>query len=68
MDKGILKMVAIVTIIAITLLIGSICIAMRYGGIMMKSVSISDQTSQDNGTGTSDSSNSTNQKSMAPQK
>lgn len=54
MDKGILKMVAIVTIIAITLLIGSLCVAMRYGGLMMRSVSTS---SQNNGTGTSNSSN-----------
>lgn len=57
MDKGILKMVAIVTIIAITLLIGSLCVAMRYGGLMMKSVSTSEQSNQNNGTGTSDSSN-----------
>jgi len=57
MDKGILKMVAIVTIIAITLLIGSLCVAMRYGGLMMKSVSTSEQSKQNNGTGTSDSSN-----------
>ena len=57
MDKGILKMVAIVTIIAITLLIGSVCVAMRYGGLMMKSVSTSEQSTQNNGSGTSDSSN-----------
>jgi hypothetical protein len=64
MEKGILKMVAIVTIIAVTLLIGSLCVAMRYGGLMMKSIGTSEQSSQDNGTGTSDSSNTGNQKSM----
>ena len=68
MDKGILKMVAIVTIISITLLIGSLCLAMRYGGFMMQSMSTSDETSQDNGTGISDSSNVTNQKSMSKQR
>jgi hypothetical protein len=68
MDKSILKMVAIVTVIAITLLVRSLCIAMRYGGIMMKSVNSSDKTSQDNGNGTSDSSGNTNQKSMNQKK
>ncbi len=68
MDKGILKMVFIVTIIAITLLVGSICLAMRYGGFMMRSISTSDQTNPDNGTGTSDSSSTKNQKSISQEK
>jgi len=47
-------------IIAILLLLGSLCLAMRYGGLMIQSsVSSSDQ---DNGTGTSNSSSPTNQK------
>lgn len=62
MDKGILKMVAIVTIVAITLLIGSICLAMRYGGFMMSSVTSSDETNQNSGTVTSDSSSPSGQK------
>lgn len=61
MDKGILKMVLVVTIIAITLLVGSLCLAMRYGGMMLKSMNTSDQTSQDTGTGVSNSSTPTNQ-------
>jgi hypothetical protein len=60
MDKGIIKMVINVMIIAILLLLGSLCLAMRYGGLMIQSsVSSSDQ---DNGTGTSNSSSPTNQK------
>lgn len=55
MEKGILKMVIIVTVISMILLVGSICIAMRYGGLMMKSVGTSEQINQDNGTGTSGS-------------
>ncbi|OOM80039.1 hypothetical protein [Clostridium sp. BL-8] len=43
MDKSILKMVLIVTIIAITLLVGSLCIAMHYGGLMMRSINTSSQ-------------------------
>ena len=63
MDKGIIKMVINVMIIAILLLIGSLCLAMRYGGLMIQSsVSSSDQTDQGNGTGTSNSSSPTNQK------
>lgn len=69
MDKGILKMVAIVTIISIMLLVGSICLAVRYGGLMLQqSINTSDQTNQDNGTGASNSSSPSNQKSMSPQK
>lgn len=68
MDKGIIKMVIIVTIIAITLLVGSLCIAMRYGGLMMRSMNTSNQTNQDSGTGMSDSSNPGNQKSISPNK
>ncbi|EHI99715.1 hypothetical protein CDLVIII_3135 [Clostridium sp. DL-VIII] len=68
MDKGIIKMVIIVTIIAITLLVGSLCIAMRYGGLMMRSMNTSNQTNQDGGTGMSYSSNPGNQKSISPNK
>ena len=68
MDNGIIKMVIKVIIIAILLLAGSLYLAMRYGGLMMKSASISSQTNQDDGTGTSDSSSPANQKSMTPQK
>lgn len=50
MEKSMLKMIAVVTIIAITLLIGSLCVAMRYGGLMMQSINTSTQTNQNNGT------------------
>lgn len=50
MDKGIIKMVIIVMVIEITLLLGSMCLAMFFGGQMMKSVSTSEQTNQDSGT------------------
>ena len=61
MDKGIIKMVIKVMIIAILLLSVSLYLAMRYGGLMMKSASTSSQTSQDDGTGISDSSRAGNQ-------
>jgi hypothetical protein len=41
-------------IIAITLLLGSMCLAMFSGSKMMKAVSTSQQTTQDGGTGASD--------------
>ena len=62
MEKGIIKMVIIVMVIAITLLLGSMCLAMFSGRQMMKSVGTSEQTNQDNGTGASDSSSPTRQK------
>ena len=66
MDKGIIKMVIKVMIIAIILLSGSLYLAMRYGGLMLQSaVSTS---SQDSGTGVFDSSSSINQNSTTPQK
>jgi sensor domain CHASE-containing protein len=69
MDKGIIKMVIKVMIIAIMLLAGSLYLAMHYGRLMIQSsVSTSDQTDQDNGTGTSNSSSPINQKSMSQQK
>lgn len=61
MEKGMIKMIIKVTVIAIVLLTVSLFLAARYGGMMMKSVSTSEQTNQDNETGTSDSSNSINQ-------
>lgn len=61
MDKSILKMVAIVTIIAIILLTGSLCLAMRYGGLMMRSISTSNQSNQGSGNDTSNPSGSGNQ-------
>ena len=61
MEKGMIKMIIKVTVIAIVLLAVSLFLAARYGGMMMKSVSTSEQTNQDNGTGTSDSSSTTNQ-------
>jgi cbb3-type cytochrome oxidase subunit 1 len=48
MEKGIIKMIIKVTIIAIVLLAASLFVAGRYGGLMMKSVSTSQQTNQDN--------------------
>ncbi|WP_297421936.1 hypothetical protein [Clostridium sp.] len=65
MEKGILKMVAIVTIIAVALLVGSLCVAMRYGGLMMQSIGSSQQSNQNNGT---ESSNTGNQRSMPSKK
>lgn len=59
MDKSIIKMVIIVMVIAITLLLGSMCLAMFSGGQMMKFVGTSEETNQDNGTGVSDSSSPT---------
>jgi len=61
MEKGMIKMIIKVTVIAIILLTVSLFLAARYGGLMMKSISTSEQTNQDNGTGTSDSSSTTNQ-------
>ena len=55
-------MAIIVMVIAITLLLGSMCLAMFSRGQMMKSVVTSEQTNQDNGTGVSDSSSPTSQK------
>lgn len=49
MEKGIIKLVIIVTIISMTLLVGSICLAMRFGGLMMQSVNTSNQTNQNGG-------------------
>ena len=60
MDKGIIKMVIKVMIIAILLLSVSLYLAMHYGRLMMKSASTSSQTSQDDGTGMSDSSSPKN--------
>lgn len=60
MDKGIIKMVIKVMIIAILLLSVSLYLAMHYGQLMMKSASTSSQTSQDDGTGISDSSSPKN--------
>lgn len=57
MEKGIIKLVIIVTIISMTLLIGSICLAMRFGGLIMQSVNTSNQTNQNGETGTSNSQN-----------
>jgi len=68
MEKGIIKMVIIVMVISITLLLVGECLAMYSGGLFMKSVSTSDQTNQDNGTGVSDSSSPINQKSMTQKK
>jgi len=71
MDKGIIKMVIKVIIIAIILLAGSLYLAMHYGRLMIQSsvstLDQTDQTDQNNGTGTSNSSSPINQKSM-PQK
>jgi len=61
MEKGMIKMIIKVTVIAIVLLAVSLFLAARYGGMMMKSVSTSEQTNQDNGTGISDSSSSISQ-------
>jgi len=61
MEKGMIRMIIKVTVIAIILLTVSLFLAARYGGLMMKSISTSEQTNQDNGTGTSDSSSTTNQ-------
>jgi len=44
MDKGIIKMVIIVMVIAITLLLGSMCLAMFSGGQMMRSLGTSEET------------------------
>lgn len=69
MDKGIIKMMAIVTVIAVTLLIGSICIATHYGSMMLQSsINSAEETNTDSGTGNSNSSNSINQKSTSPRK
>jgi len=56
-----LKMIVKVIVIAVVLLAVSLFVAARYGGLMMKSISTSQQTNQDNGTGTSDSSSTINQ-------
>ena len=61
MEKGMLKMIVKVIVIAVVLLAVSLFVAARYGGLMMKSISTSQQTNQDNGTGTSDSSSTINQ-------
>lgn len=62
MEKGIIRMVVIkVTVIAIVILVVSLFLAMRYGGLMMKSISTSEQTNQENGTRMSDSSSPINQ-------
>lgn len=57
MEKGIIKMVIIVMVIAITLLLASEYLAMYSGRSMMKSsidsIQQQNQTSQDSGTGTS---------------
>ena len=61
MENGMIKMIIKVTVIAIILLTVSLFLVARYGGLMMKSISTSEQTNQDNETGTSDSSNTINQ-------
>jgi hypothetical protein len=61
MEKGMIRMIIKVTVIAIILLTVSLFLAARYGGLMMKSINTSEQTNQENGTGTSDSSSTTNQ-------
>ena len=61
MEKGMIRMIIKVTVIAIILLTVSLFLAARYGGMMMKSISTSEQSSQDSGTGTSDSSSTMNQ-------
>jgi len=61
MEKGMIKMIIKVTVIAIILLTVSLFLAARYGGLMMRSISTSEQTNEDNGTGTSNSSSITNQ-------
>ena len=48
MDKGIIKMVIIVMTIAITLLLGSMCLSMYFGRHMIQSQVDSVQTNQDN--------------------
>jgi len=48
MEKGMIKMIIKVIVIAIVLLAVSLFVAARYGGLMMKSVSTSEQTNQDN--------------------
>jgi hypothetical protein len=61
MENGMIKMIIKVTVIAIILLTVSLFLVARYGGLMMKSISTSQQTNQNNETGTSDSSNTINQ-------
>lgn len=57
MDKSIIKLAIIILVVSLTLLIASMCIAMKYGGMMINSsINSSDQT---NGTGAT---NSLNQK------
>lgn len=48
MEKGMIKMIIKVTVIAIVLLAVSLFVAARYGGLMMKAVSTSEQTNQNN--------------------
>lgn len=55
MDKSIIKLALIILVVSLTLLITSMCIAMKYGGMMIKSsINSLDQT---NGTGTTNSLN-----------
>ena len=54
MEKGMIKMIIKVAFIAIILLTVSLFLLARYGGLMMKSVSTSEQSNQENGNGTSD--------------
>ncbi|WP_297421978.1 hypothetical protein [Clostridium sp.] len=44
MEKGIIKIAIIVMIITMALLLVAECLAMRSGGLFMKSVSTSEQT------------------------
>jgi len=60
MESGMIKMIIKVTVIAIILLTVSLFLAAHYGGIMMK-ISTSEQTKQENGTGTPDSASPINQ-------
>lgn len=53
MERGIIKMVIIIMIIAITLLSGSMFLAMRYGGLMMESA-VSDKVNQESEAGASE--------------
>ena len=61
MEKGMIKMIIKVAFIAIILLTVSLFLLARYGGLMMKSVSTSEQSNQENGNGTSDWSSTINQ-------
>lgn len=53
MDKGIIKIIVIVMVVYMALFIGSVCVLMRGGELLMQSNGNSDPRNQYNGTGKS---------------